>query len=67
LGRKRTRFAELTNDYCAFRAVTDADLDDSSFTDGSTDDRDNCWDGFLHAPLGSLHILELGGIATRGL
>ena len=27
----------------------------------------NCWDGFLHAPLGSLHILELGGVATRGL
>jgi hypothetical protein len=27
----------------------------------------SCWNGFLHAPLGSLHILELGGIATRGL
>jgi hypothetical protein len=27
----------------------------------------SCWGGFLHAPLGSLHILELGGIATRGL
>ena len=26
-----------------------------------------CWSGFLHAPLGSLHILELGGITTRGL
>jgi hypothetical protein len=26
-----------------------------------------CWNGFLHALLGSLHILELGGIATRGL
>jgi hypothetical protein len=26
-----------------------------------------CWDGFLHALLGSLHILELGGIATCGL
>jgi hypothetical protein len=33
----------------------------------SIQEQEECWNGFLHALLGSLHILEVGGIATRGL